>query len=342
MMPGANGSNEWTIVINFRSADDLAAWQQSKEHAEIIAEGFPFSRAATSAKSRRVAKRAVQPLGDVTEVIFSRIKPGMEDAYREWTTRIEAAQARYPGYRGTFLQPPDEKGGMWSTIIRFKSAPQLEAWMDAPERKSLLQESKEFIEHEQLTRLATAFPGMGADRSANRQRPAELEDRHACSAWAFSSRDARASFSYSDTDRSRTPRVLATFIGNALSVAATSFITMPLFVRWFGWWLFPDDASTLARHVERRGHSHRSFRPRGGRAVATAALVNRNDEVENRSADWRRVGAVTHLPRATRGRNVAEYREKKRDAYVCGEIHETGDRDIADCRDEASVTFIFP
>ena len=38
---------------------------------------------------------------------------------------------------------------------------------------------------------------------------------------------------------------LATFIGNALSVAATSSIAMPLFVRWFGWWLFPEDTSTL-------------------------------------------------------------------------------------------------
>ena len=33
---------------------------------------------------------------------------------------------------------------------------------------------------------------------------------------------------------------LATFIGNVGSVAVTSFITMPLFVRWFGWWLFPE------------------------------------------------------------------------------------------------------
>ena len=29
------------------------------------------------------------------------------------------------------------------------------------------------------------------------------------------------------------------FIGNVLSVAATSFLTMPAFVRWFDWWLFP-------------------------------------------------------------------------------------------------------
>jgi hypothetical protein len=39
---------------------------------------------------------------------------------------------------------------------------------------------------------------------------------------------------------------LATFIGNSLSVAATSFITMPLFVHWFGWWLFPPEAASFS------------------------------------------------------------------------------------------------
>ena len=33
---------------------------------------------------------------------------------------------------------------------------------------------------------------------------------------------------------------LATFIGNSLSVALTSFFTMPWCVRWFSWWLFPE------------------------------------------------------------------------------------------------------
>ena len=36
---------------------------------------------------------------------------------------------------------------------------------------------------------------------------------------------------------------LATFIGNTLSVAGTTFITMPVFVRAFGWWLFLDKTS---------------------------------------------------------------------------------------------------
>jgi uncharacterized protein len=246
MMPSPNGSNEWTIVINFRSADDLAAWQRSREHSEIIREGIPLFEGGNFCEVAQVGGAGVQPTGDVTEVIFSRIKPGTEDAYREWAARIEAAQARYPGYRGMFLQPPDEKGGMWTTIIRFKSAPQLEAWMNAPERKRLLRESKAFIEHEQLTRLATAFPGWVPLDPMTGKGPPDWKTAMLVLLGLFPVVMLELRFLSPILTALGLHASLATFIGNALSVAATSFITMPLFVRWFGWWLFPAAASTWA------------------------------------------------------------------------------------------------
>lgn len=243
MMPAANGSNEWMIVINFRSANDLAAWQQSKEHAEIITEGVPLFEGGNFGEVAQVGDAGAQPTGDVTEVIFSRIKPGMEEAYREWTTRIGAAQARYPGYRGMFVQPPDEKGGMWTTIIRFKSAPQLEGWMNAPERKSLLQESKAFIEHEQFTRLATAFPGWVPVDPVTGKGPPNWKTAMLILLGLFPVVMLELRFLNPRLSALGLHVSLATFIGNALSVAATSFITMPLFVRWFEWWLFLDKKS---------------------------------------------------------------------------------------------------
>jgi uncharacterized protein len=36
---------------------------------------------------------------------------------------------------------------------------------------------------------------------------------------------------------------VATFVGNLISVALTSFFTMPWSVRGLGWWLFPKTAS---------------------------------------------------------------------------------------------------
>lgn len=245
MMLGTNGSNVWTIVTNFRSADDLAGWQQSREHSEIVAEGIPLFEGGNLGEVAQGGEASVEPTGDVTEVIFSRIKPGMEDAYREWAARIEAAQARYPGYHGMFLQPPDEKGGTWTTIIRFKSASQLEAWMNAPERKRLLQESKAFIEHEQLTRLATAFPGWVPVDPTTGKGPPNWKTAMLVLLGLFPVVMLELRFLNPPLSVLGLHASLATFIGNSLSVAATSFITMPLFVRWFGWWLFPNDASTF-------------------------------------------------------------------------------------------------
>ena len=156
--PTRPDSNELTIILNFRSNEDLVVWQKSKERAEIIAEGVPLFEGGNFREVVQVRESGDRPDSDVTEVIFSKVKPGKEDTYREWAARIQSAQAKYPG-KGTYLQPPDEKGGFWTTIMRFDSASHLEGWMNAPERKEMLNESKAFIEHEQLTRLATSFPG---------------------------------------------------------------------------------------------------------------------------------------------------------------------------------------
>ena len=143
-----------------------------------------------------------------------------------------------------FLQPPDEKGGMWTTIIRFKSAPQLEVWMNGTERKNLLQESKAFIEHEQLTRLATAFPGWVPVDPVTGKGPPNWKTAMLVLLGLFPVVMLELRFLNPVLSQFGLRASLATFIGNTLSVAATSFITMPLFVRWFGWWLFPADAPT--------------------------------------------------------------------------------------------------
>jgi antibiotic biosynthesis monooxygenase (ABM) superfamily enzyme len=244
MPPTNSDSNEWTIVLNFRSKEDLTVWQQSRERAEIIAAGVPLFEGGNFGEVAQIGEGGEEPGSNVTEVIFSRIKPGMEDTYREWTVRIQAAQAKYPGYRGMFLQPPDEKGGMWTTIIRFDTAAQLEAWMNASERKELLRESKAFIEHEQLTRLATSFPGWVPIDPMTGKGPPNWKTALLVLLGLFPVVMLEMRFLSPELTALGLHASLATFIGNAISVAITSFITMPLFVRWFGWWLFLEDESS--------------------------------------------------------------------------------------------------
>ena len=246
--PTRPDSNEWTIILNFRSNEDLVVWQKSKERAEIIAEGVPLFEGGNFREVVQIGESGDRPDSNVTEVIFSKIKPGKEDTYREWAARMQSAQAKYPGYKGTFLQPPDEKGGFWTTIMRFDSGSHLEGWMNAPERKEMLSESKAFIEHEQLTRLATSFPGWFPTDPKTGHGPPKYKAGMLVLLGLFPIVMLEARF--------LNPRLaslnfsLGMFIGNVLSVAATTYLTMPLFIKALKWWLLPEPDAPKSVHLK--------------------------------------------------------------------------------------------
>jgi uncharacterized protein len=154
--------------------------------------------------------------------------------------RIQAAQAKYPGYRGMYLQPPTEKDGLWTTIMRFDTAEHLEAWMEAPERTELLAESKAFIDHEQLMRLATSFPGWVPINPVTGKGPPNWKTALLVILGLFPIVMLEMRFLSPILTSLGLHASLATFIGNTISVFGTTFVTMPLFIRWFGWWLFTE------------------------------------------------------------------------------------------------------
>jgi antibiotic biosynthesis monooxygenase (ABM) superfamily enzyme len=240
MPPSQPESNEWTIVLNFRSQDELAAWQRSSERAKLVTDAIPLLEGGSLGEVARLDRPGEPPGQNVTEVIFSKIKPGMDDTYREWAVRIQAAQAKYSGYRGMYLQPPAEKDGPWTTIIRFDTAEHLEAWMNAPERAELLRESKAFIDEEQLMRLATSFPGWVPINPMTGKGPPNWKTALLVILGLFPIVMLELRFLSPILAALGLRSSLGTFIGNVISVFATTFLTMPLFIRWFGWWLFTE------------------------------------------------------------------------------------------------------
>ena len=161
---------------------------------------------------------------------------------------MQSAQAKYPGYKGTFLQPPDEKGGFWTTIMRFDSAAHLEGWMNAPERKEMLSESKAFIEHEQLTRLATSFPGWFPTDPKTGKGPPNWKAGMLVLLGLFPIVMLEARF-LSPRTAGLNPS-LAMFIGNVLSVAGTTYLTMPVFIKALKWWLLPGPDAPKSVHLK--------------------------------------------------------------------------------------------
>lgn len=246
IIPSNEGGHEWTIIVNFQTPDQLQIWQNSPERAQLIADSVPFLTGGNLGQIMPASNVANRPEIIVTEVVLSKVKPGMDDRYREWAARIQNAQAKYAGYRGTYLQPPTSLDGRWTTLIRYDTEEHLEAWMAAPERAALLEESQTFIEHEELSRLATSFPGWV---------PIDPETGKGPPNWKTSLLVLLGLFPIVMLEMKFFGPVLAslgltsspaTFISNAVSVFLTSFATMPVFIRLFGWWLFPkpDLAST--------------------------------------------------------------------------------------------------
>ena len=231
------------MVLNFSSSAELNAWQQSKERAAVMGELMPLMTGGNIGEvMKKEAPDSNQPATNVTQVILSQIKPGMEDVYRAWAARIQQAQSQYSGYRGMYLQPPTFAGGHWTTLLRFDTTEHLEAWLAAPERTKFLQEAKAFIENEELMRLATSFPGWVPINPVTGKGPPDWKTALLVLLGLYPI--VVIELRFLNPVLRGMGSSLATFIGNAISIAGTTFITMPLFVRAFEWWLFVDENSS--------------------------------------------------------------------------------------------------
>eukprot|EP00730_Choanoeca_flexa_P008356 TRINITY_DN12478_c3_g2_i1.p1 TRINITY_DN12478_c3_g2~~TRINITY_DN12478_c3_g2_i1.p1 ORF type:complete len:396 (+),score=56.49 TRINITY_DN12478_c3_g2_i1:35-1222(+) len=159
LRPEENGSKHyWNIFIKFDSHKHSDEWFQSKSRLERLLEleasgvtsdnandlqvdlqrGW-VTRYVADSSLQLVSKDEFQP---VTVVITRRIRPGAEDAYRDWCVRITDEARRYPGHLGTSLILPSPKDDRWIVLYRFDSFDHIEAWHASSERAALIDELK--------------------------------------------------------------------------------------------------------------------------------------------------------------------------------------------------------
>src|SRR5262249_27920398 len=124
------------------------------------------------------------------------------------------------------------------TMLRFDTPDHLSAWIAAPERATLLSESKAFIESEELLRLATSFPGWVRIDPETGKGPPNWKTALLVLLGLYPI--VVLELLYMNPLLAGLVPSVGVFVGNVLSVAATSLVTMPFLVRKFDWWLFPE------------------------------------------------------------------------------------------------------
>ena len=186
---------------------------------------------------------------EVTEVITTDVKEGKVDEFRAWADRVQQAQTQFPGYKGSFVQPPGPGERTWTTLMRFQTADQLEAWLNSPQRAALLQEEQGLVEREMLHRIDNSFPGWIPNDPATGKPPSMWKTACLVLLTLFPVVMIELKFLTPFLLGNHVPPALATFIGNAVSVALTTWPLMPLAIRAFKPWIFPGEQPSSARIV---------------------------------------------------------------------------------------------
>jgi len=232
--PGTSDTGAWSVTLRFRDSESLEAWRQSQTWRDLIGETEAFLAEKTSIEIE--IKDAGADSG-VVEVIVTKVKPGKEEAYRKWETRIQQAQSKFPGYLGSYVQPPLAGELGWTTLMRFGSAEQLDTWLKSKERAALLREAQPLIDYAHLQRMDTSFPGWFPTDPNTGKGPPNWKAAMLVLLGLFPIVMLEARF-LSPRTATLNPS-LSMFIGNVISVAATTWLTMPVFIKAMGWWLFP-------------------------------------------------------------------------------------------------------
>jgi uncharacterized protein len=230
---------EVVATARFPAIDALRQWRRGARNRELIDEvgllvegGLVMQLVGQAAVDYAVRH-------GVTMVMVTDIKPGKEPAYRAWADRIQKLQATFPGYVGSFVQPPQHGETGWTTVLRFDSAAHLEGWLKSDARAAMVKESEDLVQGFHAQRIDTSFPGWVPTDPATGKPPNMWKT--ACLVLLTLFPVVMLELRFLNPHLEELNPALRTFIGNALSVALTTWPLMPLAIYGFHAWLFPEN-----------------------------------------------------------------------------------------------------
>jgi len=235
--------SDWVMVQRFQTIEQLRSWLDSDARRSLLEESASLLVDEGTTNVIQGSNTELSPQDMVTEIITVSVKPGMEEAYRDWVDRIRQVEARFPGYQGLQLQPPiPGLQDNWVSLLRFDTSEHLNAWLESDARRDALQEVEPFIDKREQ-QVATAFSGWFTFGDAPGQVPSN---------WKQSMIVLLTLYPIVMLEQMFLNPLLhslgmaeAIFIGNLLSVAATGFLLIPLALRAFEWWLLPRPNDSL-------------------------------------------------------------------------------------------------
>jgi hypothetical protein len=231
---------DWVILQRFDTMEDAQRWLGSTERQTRIEGAAPMLIGRDDVHIVRDDQGGIKP-APVSAVISTRVLPGKELEYRAWERKIAAAQSKAPGLQGYRFEPPvpgvqDD----FVAILRFDSEANMQAWLDSPERKKLIEEAAPLTEEFHTRMARTGFEQWFRDESGA---PSNA------SVWKMDMIVLLLLYPIVFlwgvvvgtpllANKLNMPFPIALFVGNIFSVGMTGFM-VPWVANRMGWWLNP-------------------------------------------------------------------------------------------------------
>ncbi len=243
---GSAESSEWRLIQRFDTMEWAVAWKESPQRKTLLSELASYSNGQEQSLQDELLDGRSE--GSVATAIITDVKRETQEEYFAWQYKIQSAQAQYPGYHGVYLEPPiPGRPGKWTTLLRFESPESLEKWFASPERLALVAEGEALVKETKFQQLTSSFPGWFPVDRLTGKGPPNWKSALLVLLGLYPIVMLEIYFltPYETTWNS----AFRTFINLTLSVAFTTWVSMPIFVKQFGWWLLPDEDAPSSLHV---------------------------------------------------------------------------------------------
>lgn len=238
--PAPPAQVDWTIVQRFDSVETARAWLDSGERARLIDEISGYF--VGPADMHLLRDGGTQRGASASAMISFNVAPEDEAAFVKWQGRVQAAEAKFAGFRRHKLERPmpgvhDD----WLVVLNFDSGPQLSAWLDSAERRALLEEGGRFGSDINVRRSNYGFDfWFPAETSSPTDRHGIFKSNLLILVMLYPVAFCWTHFISAPLVGSHgVPFWAALFIGNFVSTQLLGWWLAPAIVSLFRWWIPP-------------------------------------------------------------------------------------------------------
>ena len=112
-----SAQSRWSVIYRFDSIPNLQAWINSATRHDRLAERHRYCDGPST--QQILTGAAAPPDTLVTTVVTHRVSPEDVDEFLSWQQRLEQAENKFPGYRGSeTFRPIEGVQDEWATLYR--------------------------------------------------------------------------------------------------------------------------------------------------------------------------------------------------------------------------------